>query len=296
MTLLASMTGFARVAGGDGDAGWVWELRSVNGRGLELRLKLPAGLDRLEPAVRAAAAARLARGNVQISLSLRADDRGGVAIDRALLERLMEEAHALRDRVPGTPAPRSELLLALPGVIRRESSEDQAATPEDRLDAMRADFAKALDLLAKVRHDEGARLKGILEGLLDQLVSLRQQAMVLAAGQPELHQLRLAAALDRLLNGATPAPAERLAQEVALLAVRADVTEELDRLRSHLTAAAHLLTQPGPAGRQLDFLVQELMRETNTLCSKSASAELTSVALQMKAVIEQFREQVQNIE
>jgi uncharacterized protein (TIGR00255 family) len=167
---------------------------------------------------------------------------------------------------------------------------------EERLDQVKADFALALEHLISARLTEGGRLEALMRGLLAQLGALRTLAAVAASDQPRVQQARMAQALERLLNGSSPAPPERLAQEVALLAVRSDVTEEIDRLGSHLSAAETLFEAGGPVGRQLDFLVQEFLRETNTLCSKSASAELTNLGLQMKAIIEQIREQVQNIE
>jgi uncharacterized protein (TIGR00255 family) len=296
MSALASMTGFARAAGADQDASWVWELRSVNGRGLDLRFKLPTGLDRLEPQLRALATGRLARGTVQASLALRGGDQAAIVVDRALLARLATEARAFADITQGTPPFRIELLMALPGVIRRDTAEEPPAMAEERLDQVKADFALALEHLISARLTEGGRLEALMRGLLAQLGALRTLAAVAASDQPRVQQARMAQALERLLNGSSPAPPERLAQEVALLAVRSDVTEEIDRLGSHLSAAETLFEAGGPVGRQLDFLVQEFLRETNTLCSKSASAELTNLGLQMKAIIEQIREQVQNIE
>jgi uncharacterized protein (TIGR00255 family) len=296
MSALASMTGFARAAGADHDASWVWELRSVNGRGLDLRFKLPAGLDRLEPQLRALATARLARGNIQASLALRASDQAAIVVDRALLARLAAEARAFADVAPGAPPPRIEFLMALPGVIRREAADEPPALADERLDLVKADFALALEHLIAARLAEGGRLEATLRGLLAQLGALRTLAEAAAADQPRAQQARMAQALERLLNGSPPIPEERLAQEVALLAVRSDVTEEIDRLASHLAAAEALFAAGGPVGRQMDFLVQEFLRETNTLCSKSASAALTGHGLQMKSIIEQIREQVQNIE
>jgi uncharacterized protein (TIGR00255 family) len=290
------MTGFARTSDADSQARWVWELRSVNGRGLELRFKLPAGLDRIEPQLRALATGRLARGTVHVSLSLQSQDESTVVIDRALLARLAAEAQALRETGAGAPAPRAELLLALPGVIRRDSGDATQDVPAERLELIMAGFTLALEQLTHTRHAEGGRLDVIVRGLLAQLAILRERAAEAAADQPKAQQARMMDALDRLLKGGAPVPEERLAQEVAILASRSDVTEEIDRLGSHLAAADALLSQGGPAGRQLDFLVQEILRETNTLCSKSASAALTALGLQMKAIIEQIREQVQNIE
>jgi uncharacterized protein (TIGR00255 family) len=295
MKHVASMTGFARTAGTGHTVSWIWELRSVNGRGLELRLKLPPGFDAIEARLRAAATARFARGNIQASLTLGRDETAAITVDRTLLARLAMEARALMDVMPGAPPPRIETLMALPGVVRRMTAED-APPDEALLAATLADFDAALAALGQMRAAEGARLADVLSGLLDRIAVLHQEAAALAAQQPEAQRARLAELIRRLLGDQHAVPADRLAQEVALLATRADVTEEIDRLASHIAAARALLATGGPIGRQLDFLVQEFMREANTLCSKSASAGLTAAGLQLKAVIEQVREQVQNVE
>jgi len=295
MPKVASMTGFARAAGADSGAAWVWELRSVNGRGLELRLKLPAGFDSLEPRLRTAVAAAFTRGTIQAGLTTKRDDASAVTVDRALLLRLIDEARDLAATLPGAPAPRIETLMALPGVIRRDAGDD-APPGEARLAATLADFAHAVAALADMRVAEGVRLAGVVGDQLDRIAALRAEAAAHAVQQPEAQRARLGELLRRLLGEQAPVSPERMAQEVAMLATRADVTEELDRLASHVAAARDLLAGGGAVGRQLDFLVQEFMREANTLCSKSASAALTATGLQLKAVIDQMREQVQNIE
>ncbi len=295
MAKVVSMTGFARAAGADASFSWLWELRSVNGRGLEVRFKLPPGTDQLEPSLRPAVAARFARGTIQASLTLSARDSTSVTVDRALLRYLADEARALTDLLPGAAPPRIETLMALPGVVRRATGEE--APPDDSLlEAMFGDFESALGALSDMRAAEGARLAATVAALLDRIERLHTEAAAEAALQPEAQRTRLAELIQRLLGDGHAVPPDRLAQEVALLASRSDVTEEIDRLASHITAARGLLAQGGPIGRQLDFLVQEFMREANTLCSKSASAALTAAGLQLKAVIEQIREQVQNIE
>jgi uncharacterized protein (TIGR00255 family) len=295
MPKVASMTGFARTAGADSGASWVWELRSVNGRGLELRLKLPSGFDSLEPRLRGAVAAVFTRGTIQAGLAIKRDEAGAITVDRALLLRFVEEARSAAAALPGAPAPRIDTLMALPGVIRRDAGDD-AAPDEKRLAAALAEFDQAVAALAEMRLAEGARLAGIIGLQLDRIAALRAEAAAHAAQQPDAQRARLDELLRRLLGAQAAVSPERLAQEVALLATRADVTEELDRLASHVAAARDLLAAGGAIGRQLDFLVQEFMREANTLCSKSASAALTATGLQLKAVIDQMREQVQNIE
>jgi uncharacterized protein (TIGR00255 family) len=295
MGQVASMTGFARAAGADSEASWIWELRSVNGRGLELRMKLPAGFDALEPRLRTTTGRRLARGTIQASLALRQDDSAGVTIDQALVLRLVAEAQAISALLPDAPPLRVDALLALPGVVRRDNTDDKSPT-EARMAAAEADFGQALDALVEARAAEGARLAGVVGGLLDRLETLRTEAAGEAAQQPEAQRARLREQLHRLLGDENAVPPERLAQEVALLATRADVTEEIERLASHVVAARKLLADGSAIGRQLDFLVQEFMREANTLCSKAGTAALTVIGLQLKGVIEQLREQVQNIE
>jgi uncharacterized protein (TIGR00255 family) len=289
---LASMTGFARAEGTAAGVNWTWELRSVNGRGLDLRLRLPPGWDALEPALREAATKALRRGNVTASLSVKRESQGRLVADPAMLEQVLALALDLHARVPGSPVPRAEALLALPGVLR-------PAEPDDAIDdpaAVVAGFRSALASLVKARQAEGARLAATLSSLLDEIAALHRQAATEAADQPELQRARVMENLAALLREAPSMPEERIAQEVALLAARADVREEIDRLASHIEAARALLGEAVNIGRRFDFLVQEFNREVNTLCSKSASLALTATGLKLKAGIEQMREQVQNIE
>jgi len=287
-----SMTGFARTEGARDARAWVWELRSVNGRGLDLRFRLPPGLDALEPGLREAAGRVLKRGNVTASLTLRRDEAGRLAPDPAALEQALRLALELRARIPDCPPIRAEALLALPGVLRQADAEPAEAP----LAALRSGFEAALTELLAARRDEGARIGAMLGALLDEIADLRDRAAAEAAGQPAAQRARMLDAVRALLAEAPALPEERIAQEVAVLAARSDVREELDRLTSHIAAARALLAESGAVGRRLDFLVQEFNREANTLCSKAASSALTETGLRLKAAIEQFREQVQNIE
>lgn len=300
---LMSMTGFARDSGAlaDGTA-FAWELRSVNGRGLDLRLRLPNGLDALEPALREATGRRLKRGNVSATLTLRREERGPRLVpDAAALEGVLALALDLAARIPGAPAPRAEVLLALPGVMRAvegEGAPDEAAE-EARRAALAESYARALEGLVAARRAEGSKLAAILGGLLDEIATLREAAAREAAGQPEAQRRRFLEQLEALMGGtgaAARVPEERLAQEIALLASRSDVREELDRLSAHLDAARALLAAGEGAGRKLDFLTQEFVREANTLCSKSALVPLTRIGLELKAAIERLREQAANVE
>ena len=293
------MTGFARDSGtlADGTA-YVGELRSVNGRGLELRFRLPGGLDVLEAALREAAGKRLKRGNVQAGLALRREERPKLAVDAQALDQALALALALAARIPGGAPPRAEALLALPGVLRAEAPEADEAADEARRAAIMASFGRALEGMLAARRGEGEKLHTVLAGLLDEIAALCAQAAVEAAGQPAAQQARLKEQLAALLGeaGVARVPEERLAQEVALLAQKSDVREELDRLGAHLEAARALLRQGAEAGRKLDFLTQEFVREANTLCSKSASVALTRTGLALKAAIERLKEQAANVE
>jgi uncharacterized protein (TIGR00255 family) len=301
MGTLMSMTGFAREGGALADgAVFVWELRSVNGRGLDLRLRLPPGQDALEPVLREAAGRRLKRGNVSANLSIKREEgeRPRLVPDPAALDQALELAQALAARIPGAAPPRAEALLALPGVMRSEVPETDEAAQEARRGELAAAFARALDGLVAARRAEGDALHRVLSALLDEIAALHGAAGREAAGQPEAQRARLMDQVSALLGeaGAARVPEERLAQEVAILAQRSDVREELDRLRAHIDAARGMLRTGEGVGRKLDFLVQEFMREANTLCSKSASVPLTRVGLDLKAAIERLREQAANVE
>jgi len=286
------MTGFARAEGHADGYGWVWEAKSVNGRGLDLRCRLPAGLEHLERAARAAALARFKRGNLNLSLAIdRPQDQARVEINRAVLEQFLALREELGDRIEAGK-PRLEELLAVRGVVElAEETPDEAAT-----EAIAHTLERALDDLGAARRAEGARLAVVLNELLDELQNLAAQAEALAAAQPEALRARLKEQVAALLEAEPALPAERLAQEAALLAAKADVREEVDRLKSHLAAGRALLAEGGAIGRRLEFLCQEFNREANTLGAKSADLELTRVGLALKSVIDQFREQVQNVE
>jgi len=292
---LASMTGFARTEGSVDSLVWAWELRSVNGRGLDLRFRLPSGWDALEPVLREAAGKALKRGNVTANLNTTREVEKKLAPDPAALEQVLALAMALHARIPGSAPPRAEALLALPGVLRPAADVQEERT-EAATTAVRAGFETALAALVEARQGEGERLRVTLNGLLDEIVTHRRKAAKEAADQPAAHRARVMENLQALLRESPALPEERIAQEVALLAARSDVREELDRLASHIEAARMLLTEAVTVGRRLDFLVQEFMREANTLCSKSSSRALTATGLKLKAAIEQLREQVQNIE
>lgn len=294
------MTGFGRSEGQVLGWTWAWELRSVNGRGLDVKMRLPAGFDTLEAGLREVAGHALKRGNVGASVVVKREDRARpamepAAVDQEALDSLVQLAMELAARIPGSPPPRAELLLGLPGVLRPPVASDDGV-PDAVLQAVRAGFTVALDGLRASRAAEGARLGAILALQVDGVEASCAIAEAQAADQPRLQQARLLDSLAGMMRDQPGLPAERIAQEVALLATRSDVREELDRLAAHVAAARGLLADGVGVGRRLDFLVQEFVREINTLCAKSASVPLTATGLQLKAVIEQMREQVQNVE
>jgi uncharacterized protein (TIGR00255 family) len=296
---VASMTGYARADGADAQTSWVWEAKSVNGRSLELRLRLAPGHDALEPYVREAAAKRMKRGNVQLSLTVtRTVEQPQVRVNSTLLGQLMAVAEEWQGKYPKVAPARLDGLLGLRGVLEPVEAEegDVEAVRQAREAAMKATLDVALDQLAAMRLSEGRRIVAVLTSQLDEIAQLADRAGACAVLRPEAVRERLRTQVAAVLEAAPGLDEARVAQEVALIAVKADVREELDRLRAHVAAARELLGGGGAVGRKLDFLAQEFNREANTLCSKSSDVELTRVGLDLKAVIDQFREQVQNIE
>lgn len=289
------MTGFARTEGTLDGLVWSWELRSVNGRTLELRFRLPNGWDSLEAGFRDLAGKLLKRGNVTANLTIKRQSETRLELDPVALEQVLRIATDLHRRLPGSPPPSAEALLALPGVLRQAQADQQEEKSAIAAD-VQAGFVEALADLVTARQSEGERLAAVLSRQLAEIASLRDTAAAQAAGQPAAQRTRMLENLHTLLRESPTLPEERVAQEVALLASRSDVREELDRLSSHIAAAHDLMAEGANIGRKLDFLIQEFNREANTLCSKSASAALTATGLNLKAAIEQLREQVQNIE
>lgn len=291
---VASMTGFARADGHGEGYSWTLEAKSVNGRGLDIRCRMPNGFDGIEAIARAEMPKRLARGNVNLTLSVtRTAGVSQVRINRALLA----EVIALAKEIEGAGAapPRLDALLAIRGII--EPVEEDETEARGRMEeAVRGDLARLIDDLAAARIAEGKRLAEVLADHLVEIGRLVGLAASCASTQPAALREKLRAQVQALLDAIPAMAEERLAQEAALLIGKADVREELDRLRAHIQAARDMLAEGGAIGRRLDFLCQEFNREANTLCSKSADVELTRIGLSLKASIEQFREQVQNIE
>ena len=293
---ISSMTGFARASGSSGATGWSWEVKSVNGRALDIRCRLPPGLERLDSAVRSRVAARLRRGNVTVGLRLsHAPEAAALRVNRAWLDELIALAAAYRS-ADGIDPPRLDGMLALRGVIEPAERLEHDADPASGDSAMLDSLDAALAELAAERRAEGAALAAALSDRTDEIADLVQRAEALAPSRLEAQGERLRTHVAGLVDAGAPVPEERLAAELALLAVKIDVTEEIDRLKSHCAAAARHLREEGPVGRKLDFLAQEFNREANTLCSKASDAELTALGLALKAAIDQFREQAQNVE
>jgi len=292
---LSGMTGFARREGAFGAWTWSVEARSVNGRNLETRFRGPPGFDGLERLAREASQARFQRGQLTIGMQARrSDSAGAVRINVEQLERYIDLAERYV-RQGRAALPTMDGLYGLRGVV---DTADDTDDPEARAEieaAMAASLAAAFDALKSARQEEGAALTPVLTGQMDRIETLIAQAEIEATAQTNAVRDRFAKRLGELLDD-RPNLDALVVQEAAVLAAKADVREELDRLTSHVAAARALIAGEGAAGRRLDFLTQEFMREANTLCSKSATIPLTAVGLELKAVIEQFREQVQNVE
>ncbi len=293
---LQSMTGFARREGTSGRGRWAWELRSVNGKGLDIRLRLPPGLERLEADVRKSIADRLSRGNLQVNLSLSVEEsRIEVVVNQDALTAVL----ALRDQLVGIvdPAPlRLESLMAVRGLVEfKEAEEDEDAVAARDADIMTG-LEAALGDLRDMRRQEGDALGKVLLGHVATIETLTSTVERDPSRSPQEIAARLATQVSMLLDGSTGLDRDRLHAEAALLATKADLREEIDRLKAHVAAARDLMSKGGPVGRKLDFLAQEFNRESNTICSKSNAAAVTAAGIELKVVIDQFREQVQNLE
>ncbi|GGB43063.1 hypothetical protein GCM10011316_13780 [Roseibium aquae] len=295
---LASMTGFARVQSQAENVRWTWELRAVNGKGLDIRVRLPGGIEALEPLVRDRCAKLLKRGNVTAGLSVQRDNVDvPLTINEKALEAVLSAAALLRERMPDLPPPSIDGLLAQKGVFELKETEPDEAAQKNLHQAMLTSLDGALLDLVDMRHAEGAALGRVLQGHIARIAELTRSAEDMPARQPEAIRARLAAQVEVLLEASKhQLDPQRLHQEAAILATKADIREELDRLAAHVDAVRELLASGGAIGRRLDFLAQEFNREANTLCSKSNDVELTAIGLELKTVIDQMREQIQNLE
>jgi uncharacterized protein (TIGR00255 family) len=293
---LKSMTGFARADGVHGNTTWHWEARSVNGRTLDLRLRLPSGFDALEIRARGLAQEKLARGNCTISLWVK---RESGQMEIRLNEAALRQAQAVAERakdVTGLESPRLDTLLGMRGVVETVEGEESEDAQAALHHALIASLSAALDELVSARASEGERLQSVIEKQLAAISSLIERAAAASARQPQAILARLGEQIARLTEPGSNLDPDRLHQEALLLAAKADIQEELDRLRAHVAAANELIESDQPVGRKFEFLAQEFNREANTICSKASDIEISRTGLELKTVIDQLREQVQNIE
>ncbi|WNK01555.1 YicC/YloC family endoribonuclease [Thalassospiraceae bacterium LMO-JJ14] len=292
-----SMTGFSRATGTHAAWSWTWELKSVNAKGLDVRLRLPMGFDSFEPPARTLLSKIFDRGNVSVNLMLKqSDTSSGYRINEEHLQTLLSAADRLKTRLPDAAPLSIDGILALRGVIEPiEEDVDEAARAALESMLLKSLDTAAHDLLA-VREEEGGRLETVLGAFVRSLSELCAQAQDAAMSQETAIRARMKEQLDAIIEDVSTMDAGRLEQEVALLMTKADIREELDRLGAHIASVRELLEAGGAIGRRLDFLCQELNREANTICSKAHETSLTRIGLDLKATIEQFREQVQNIE
>ncbi len=293
---ISSMTGFGRAAGTSGAWTYLWEVRAVNGKGLDVRLRLPGGMDDVEQKVRALAGKYLSRGNVQVSLKLDCDEPvAALRINQPALMAAVAAAREVSQALGGAPAS-ADAILAMRGVVEAVSAETDPDATAARDAALVESANVAFAALAANRAEEGERLAGIVAAQLDRIEHLTAEAAANPSRTPEAIRAHLAVQVTRLTGSSPALDPERLHQEAMLLAVKADIQEEIDRLVAHVAAARDLLAGGGPVGRKFDFLAQEFNREANTLCSKSGDSALTRTGLDLKNTIDQLREQVQNIE
>jgi len=293
---LSSMTGFARAHGVSGHYAWAWEIKSVNAKGLDLRLRLPAGWDAIEAPLRNRAAEVLVRGTVYAALTA---ERQGVApivrVNEPALAAALATIRSLAGRVEAAP-PRLDGILALKGMIEVVDEDEREEDRRAAEAAVIAGFGLAIGELTAMRRHEGAALGQILTLRLNEIAALAARAEAAPGRRPEAIKARIAEQIAVLLEASGRFDPDRLHQEAILIASKADIREELDRLAAHQAQAARMIGEGGPIGRRLDFLAQELNREANTLCAKSNDVELTNIGLELKSIVEQFREQVQNLE
>jgi uncharacterized protein (TIGR00255 family) len=298
---LQSMTGFARTEGSHGTYRWHWEIRSVNGKGLDCRFRLPSGFEGMEPTLRDALGGAIKRGNCQAALQMdKAAAQTAVRVNDGMLKDVLSatKAVAAAAAVQGIEVapPTTEGLLGIRGVLETADVEEDEADEAALHKALIASFVEVAALLAAARGDEGRKLDEIVTNQINTIETLTNEAAASPAGGTDAYRERLQQQVAELLGASPSLPEDRLAQEAALLATKADVREELDRLTTHVAQARELATSGEPVGRRFDFLTQEFNREANTLCAKAANADLTRIGLDLKAVIDQLKEQVQNVE
>lgn len=298
--MITSMTGFAAQKGAGLGYSWAWDIRAVNGKGLDLRLRVPDWIDGLELAARAQVQAAVGRGNVSVGVKVARDGTEGAAgpgVNMAVLASVLQALRVIEDAAMGVGVTLGQATAA--DVLAHRGVAESTATDEDTAPLRAALLADLPELIADfnaMRATEGAALYGVITAQLDQIAALTTVAGTEAEARREAQAETLKTALARILDNSEGADVARVAQELALIAVKSDVTEELDRLAAHVDAARALLAETAPVGRKFDFLMQEFMREANTLCSKAQALALTRIGLDLKTVIDQMREQVANVE
>lgn len=296
--MIQSMTAYANRNGNLDGANWVWEMRGVNARGLDVRLRLPDGLDGLEQAIRTGVKEALTRGNVTVSLRLNREDTAqSLTLDEAQLDRVLHALDQVQDRAFSLGVtlgqPTAADVLNQRGVVVSSKQDDDQS---ELIEALKADLSVLISDFVDMRQDEGSALEKVLLGQVDEIEALTETAAKAAEDRKPQQAKVLKDALLRIMDEAKEIDGVRVEQELATIAVKQDVTEELDRLTAHVVAARSMIKDPKPMGRKLDFLAQEFNREANTLCSKAQFKDLTAVGLDLKAVIDQMREQIQNVE
>ncbi|MDG1437964.1 MAG: YicC family protein [Emcibacteraceae bacterium] len=293
---LSSMTGFGRTQGHFGNYSWVWEIRSVNGKGLDVRMRIPSGLDSFEQYIKNTLKKSVTRGNLNVSLQLSKDDcETDVIVNEDALDKLIEVAKSAANK-HGLPMPSLDSLLSIRDVVEIGIKEDDEDEIKARNEALKTNFEDAVKALKASRDAEGDATRTMLANIIDEVERLLNQAEGIAVSQPAALKVKFEEKLSALFDNKQGLDQDRLAQEVVLLATKADIKEETDRLHAHIASARKLLDEKGIVGRKFDFLTQEFNREANTLCSKSSDIGLTNIGLSLKTSIDQIREQVQNIE
>ena len=293
---LASMTGFTRLSGAHESYHWIWEIKSVNGKGLDIRLRLPPGFDDLERPIRSAMGAQLTRGSCFVTLTVKNEaSRQTLRVNQQVLDAVLDAMAVVEDRLDAKK-PGIDGILAIKGVLEPVEEEESEEARAKLIKALMGSFGEAVTDLATMRGKEGALLEGVVLQRVDEIEALTRQAEDSPARQPDAIRDKLRLQIERVIEADKGLDEDRLYQEAVLLAGKADIREELDRLYAHCSAVRALVAETRPVGRKLDFLAQEFNREANTLCSKSNDTSLTAIGLELKAAIEQLREQIQNVE
>ncbi|WP_068089411.1 YicC/YloC family endoribonuclease [Polycladidibacter stylochi] len=294
---LSSMTGFARLEGNWKEYHWAWEIRSVNGKGLDIRMRLPQVGDSIEATLRKKISAVLRRGNISLNLQFHKDQSDlQLVVNETVLKQYLSIVDKLQQLLPDAPSPTIDSILAQKGILEAQETETEEAKQQLQQQLL-ISFDMLLVELQAMRKSEGEAIHKLLTDQLGKISDLTATAEALPSRQPEAIKAKLVKLLDDIMNAsAGKLDEQRLYQEVAILATKADIQEELDRLKAHVEACQQLLDKDGSVGRRMDFLAQEFNREANTLCSKSNSVELTAIGLELKTVIDQLREQTQNVE